>query len=167
MYFRRRGLSWSNSSAGGNRAGLHELADQSPAPGLVGYREGKAVGWVSIGPRESYQRLESSRLLAPVDKRPVWSIVCFVVSRRARGTGVASALLAAAIEYAAQHVATMLEAYPVADERGRVPAPSAYQGAQSMFVRAGFEVVEVRRQNVASPPRPIMRLELGASPPPR
>lgn len=158
MYFRRRGLNWSNSTAAQNRAGLEELADAQPAPGLVGYRAGRAIGWVSVGPRESYERLNSAKLLAPVDERPVWSIVCFVVSRRARGTGVGSRLLGAAVAYAVAHGATTVEAYPVAADRGRVAPASAYQGLQSMFEKAGFKVVEVRRWNERSPARPIMRL---------
>ena len=160
MYFRRRGLSWSNSTAADNRDGLRALAAGDPAPGLVAYRDGRAIGWVSIGPRESYERLNGAKLLAPIDERPVWSIVCFVVSRRARGSGVAAALLRAAIAYAAERGATTVEAYPVADERGLVPPASAYQGVQSMFAKAGFEVATLRRFNAASPPRPILRLEL-------
>lgn len=162
MYFRKPGMSWSNSTAADNRAGLEELAAGELAPGLVCYRERRAVGWVSLGPRTSYERLSTAKLLAPVDEKPVWSIVCFVVSRRARGGGVGHALLRAAIEYARAHGATTLEAYPVASERGRVPGASAFHGTQSMFERAGFEVVETRQWNEKSPLRPIMRLELGA-----
>ncbi len=150
-------MNWSNSTAAANRAGLEKLAANDPSPGLVAYLGDRAVGWVSLGPRESYERLAGAKLLAPVDDLPVWSIVCFVVSRSARGSGVGTALLRAAIDHATVHGATMLEAYPVATERGRVPAASAYQGSQSMFEKAGFEVVEVRQWNAASPPRPIMR----------
>ena len=160
MYFRKRGLSWSNATAAENGAGLRSLADAEIAPGLVAYRDGEPVGWVSVGPRDTYERLGSSKLLAPVDDQPVWSIVCFVVSRRARGTGVATALLGAAIEYAREHGATLVEGYPVAAERGRVPAASAYQGTQSMFEKQGFEVVDVRQWNETSLRRPIMRLQL-------
>lgn len=161
MYFRKRGLSWSNSTRADNRRGLQALAGGDPAPGLVAYDADRAVGWISLGPRESYDRLTSAKLLAPVDERPVWSIVCFVVSRSARGRGVAAAMLDAGVDYARKHGATTLEAYPVAAERGKVPAPHAFHGVQSMFENAGFGVVEVRQWNKASPPRPIMRLELG------
>ena len=160
MYFRKRGLSWSNSTPTANRTGLRKLAARSVAPGLVAYRDGKAVGWVSVGPREDYDRLVGSKLLAPLDDVPVWSIVCFVVSRHARRRGVAAEMLKAAIYYARKQGATTLEAYPVAKERGRVPSASAFHGTQIMFEKAGFEVVDVRRHNEASPPRPIMRLEL-------
>ena len=89
-YFRFRGRDWSNSTAAENRAALEDLAERPLAPGLVGYRDGRAVGWVSLGPREDYERLSHSKILAPVDDTPVWSIVCFVVSRKVRGQGVAA-----------------------------------------------------------------------------
>jgi GNAT superfamily N-acetyltransferase len=160
QYFRKRGMNWSNSTAAANRASLERLASDGPAPGLVAYARGRAVGWVSLAPREDYARLATAKLLAPVDDTPVWSIVCFVVSRTARGRGVGAALLSAAIDYARRNGATTLEAYPASSDRGRIPAASAYQGVQSMFEKEGFEVVEVRQWNATSPPRPIMRLEL-------
>jgi GNAT superfamily N-acetyltransferase len=90
----------------------------------------------------------------------VWSIVCFVVGRRARGQGVASALLDGAVEYARAHGATTLEAYPVDTRAGRVPAANVYHGTLSMFEKAGFEVVAERRFNATSKPRIIVRREL-------
>jgi GNAT superfamily N-acetyltransferase len=166
-YFRFRGRNWTNSTAAGNRAALLALAKRDraehPAPGLVAYRGDRAVGWVSLGPRADYERLAYSTLLAPVDEAPVWSIVCFVVSRRARRQGVAGALLNAAVEHARDHGATTLEAYPVDVGGGRVPAASAYHGTLTMFERAGFAVVERRQWNSTSPMRAIVRLVLGGS----
>ena len=166
MYFRARGRSWANSSAASNRADLENLTTNAHesggvAPGLIAYRDGVAIGWVSLGPREDYERLAFSKMLRPVDDRPVWSIVCFVVAGRQRGRGVATALLDAAIVHARQRGASTLEAYPIHESRGRIPSASAYTGTQAMFERAGFEVVEVRHWNETSPPRPIMRLDLG------
>ncbi len=128
MYFRTPGLDWSNSTTEGNREGLRALAGRDLAPGLVGYRDGRAVGWVSLAPREDYGRLERSKLLARIDDTPVWSIVCFVVSRKSRGQGVADALLHGAIAYAWEHGATMIEAYPVAATRGQVSSSSRVPG---------------------------------------
>lgn len=165
MYFRARGRSWANSSADSNRADLEGLtakADESVgvAPGLVAYRDGAAIGWMSLAPREDYERLAFSKMLRPVDDRPVWSIVCFVVAGRQRGKGVATALLDAAIAYARDRGASTLEAYPIHESRGRVSSDAAYTGTQGMFERAGFTVVEIRQWNETTPPRPIMRLEL-------
>lgn len=160
VYFRFRGRDWTNATAAENRSALEDLTERPLAPGLVGYQGERVVGWVSLGPREDYERLTYSKVLAPVDDTPVWSIVCFVVSRRVRGRGVAAALLDAAIAFARERGATMLEAYPVDVGDGRVPAASAFHGTLAMFERAGFAVVERRQWNSASPVRPIVRLTL-------
>jgi GNAT superfamily N-acetyltransferase len=161
MFFRVRGLDWSNSTADSNREGLEGITRSGPPPGLVGYRDGRAVGWVSLGPRESYGRLEHAQLLARIDDTPVWSIVCFVVSRKARRSGVAEALLRAAVDYARRNGATAVEAYPIDTGGERVAAANAFHGTLSMFKRADFRVVARRQWNKTSPVRPIVRLELG------
>jgi len=136
---------------------VHTLQAEDRAPWLVAYRGGEAVGWVSLEPRTDYERLEHSTVLARIDDKPVWSIVCFVVGRRSRGRGIAKALLDAAIAYAREHGATLLEAYPT-DTRGeRIQAADAYTGTLAMFERAGFEVAAQRRFNATSPTRPIVR----------
>jgi GNAT superfamily N-acetyltransferase len=163
-FWRVRGRDWTNSTAAENRATLSEAveptAGEGRAPGLVAYADGEAVGWVSVGPREDYDRIVHSKVLAPVDEQPVWSIVCFVVGRRARKRGVARAMLDAAIAYAEAHGASLLEAYPVDAAGGRVPAATAYRGTLSMFEDAGFDEVARRKANKASPDRPIVRREL-------
>ncbi|MGA7272384.1 MAG: GNAT family N-acetyltransferase [Acidimicrobiia bacterium] len=163
-YFRLRSVNFSNSTAADNRAVLEDAVEstgaQDRAPGLIAYRDGEPVGWVSLGPRTDYERLVHSRVLAPVDETPVWSIVCFVVGRQTRGEGLASALLEAAISYARDHGATTLEAYPIDTGGERVPSAQVYKGTLSMFERAGFEVVARRQHNRSSPVRPIVRLSL-------
>ena len=159
-YYRFRGRDWTNSTAASNRHELERLAAHEPAPGLVAYDGEEVVGWVSLGPREDYERLAFSKVLARVDATPVWSIVCFVVGRQRRGHGIAEALLAAAVEHARSHGATMVEAYPVDTAGHRLPSSNVYHGTLSMFERAGFEVVERRQANSQSPIRPIVRLAL-------
>ena len=162
-YYRVRGVAATqrDERVARNRAVLEEatrdLAGEGRGPGLVAYRAGQAVGWVSLGPREDYQRLEHSTVLRRVDERPVWSIVCFVVARKARGQGIAAALLDAAVGYARQHGATLLEAYPVDTGRRRIPSAYAFSGTLAMYERASFEVVAQRQFNATSPIRPIVR----------
>jgi GNAT superfamily N-acetyltransferase len=163
-WYRVRGVDFRSATAASNREVLERAVETTATegrhPGLVAYRDGDPIGWVSVGPRDDYERLQHSRVLAPLDDRPVWSIVCFVVSRRARGQGVARALLDAAAEYAAQHGAQLLEAYPVDTAGRRVPAANAFKGTLDMFESAGFGVAERRRANRTSPQRPIVRREL-------
>lgn len=160
-FFRVRNADFANATAETNRKVLERAVDTTAAqnrnPGLIAYRDGEAVGWVSVGPRDDYERLKHSKILAPIDDKPVWSIVCFVVSRKARKQGVARALLDAAVNYARQHGATLLEAYPVETDGARVPAAHAYKGTLSMFEAAGFDVAERRQFNRTSPIRPIVR----------
>jgi GNAT superfamily N-acetyltransferase len=165
MYFRLRSRDFALTGNAANRAGLRALtesaaADSGPAPGLIGYRDGRAVGWVSLGPRADFERLERSPTLRPIDDRPVWSVVCFVVSRRARNRGLARALLDGAVAYARERGAPALEAYPTPTEGARHPAASLYRGTLGMFQAAGFRVVGWSTPQANSAPRPIVRLEL-------
>jgi ribosomal protein S18 acetylase RimI-like enzyme len=135
-----------------NRAALKAFVDDGRPPGLIGYRGKVAVGWISLGPREEYAKLERSPVMKPVDAQPVWSIICFVVPAEHRGQGVAHALLRGAIAYAREQGARLVEAYPV-DKRGRSADDAMWFGARSMYDRAGFKVVARRK-----PTRPVMRL---------
>jgi GNAT superfamily N-acetyltransferase len=136
------------------RSELLRLAAATPAPGLVGYDgEGAPVGWVSLGPREDFRRLARSRVMKPVDERPVWSIVCFVVPAPFRRRGVARALLRHAIGFARENGAEALEGYPV--DTPEPPAPAfLWHGTGDLFRGAGF--VEIARR---TPGRPVMRLD--------
>jgi GNAT superfamily N-acetyltransferase len=137
-----------------NRGALKALVDGGTPPGLIAYRDGIPVGWVSLGPREDFAKLQRSPVMKPVDDRPVWSILCFVVPPMHRRQGVAHALLRGAIAYARAQGATLLEAYPV-DRRGQLGDETLWFGPKSMFDRAGFKVVARRK-----PARPVVRLPL-------
>ena len=157
MFYRESGrtLVPEGSSARETRKrALKALADRGAVPGLIGYRDGRPIGWVSLGPREDYARLARSPVMKPVDDKPVWSIVCFVVDPKARGQGVAAALLKGAIEWARTNGVTLIEAYPV-DKKKPASDDSMWFGAKSMYDDAGF--VEVARRK---PTRPVVRKRL-------
>lgn len=159
QFWRKPGSNWSNTSRDDNRADLEALVrDGEPAPGLVALRDGTAVGWVGLGPREAFPRLARSRTLPQLPGDAVWSINCFVVARAARRSGVAKALLGAGVEYAAAHGAKVLEGYPVATRGSRIPSASVYTGTTSMFEAAGFEIAAESTSKAASgAPRVVMR----------
>jgi GNAT superfamily N-acetyltransferase len=167
-YFRIRGFDFSSGGKARHRkvmeTAVEETANEGRAPGLVAYEDDVAVGWVSVGPRGDYERLAYSKVLAPVDDKPVWSIVCFVVGRQVRGQGIANALLEAAVDYARDHGATRLEAYPVETRKGvRVGSGEVYKGTLAMFERAGFKVVARRSVPGAATTRPIVRRSIRRS----
>jgi len=137
-----------------SKAALKALAKDDPPPGLLGYRDGVPVGWISLGPRADYAKLARSPTMKAVDDRPVWSIVCFVVPSEYRKQGVARELLAGAIRWARRRGVRLLEAYP-ADTSHPSASDAPWFGAKTLFDAAGFEEVARRK-----PARPIVRLTL-------
>ncbi len=139
------------------RRALRKLVDRGIAPGLDGYHDDRPVGWISLGPREDYAKLARSPVMKPVDDKPVWSIVCFVVDPKVRHQGVATALLKGALAWARDNCVTLVEAYPV-DKATRSVDDWMWHGAKSMYDNAGF--VEVARRK---PTRAVVRKALRAS----
>ena len=159
QFWRKPGSNWSNTSADDNRDDLRALAGgDGPAPGLVALVDGVAVGWVGLGPREGFGRLARSRTLPQLPGDNVWVINCFVVAKGSRRSGVAGSLLAAAVAYAREHGAGVVEGYPVATGGTRISSASVYTGTAAMFERAGFEVAAPSTSKAASgTPRVVMR----------
>jgi len=159
MYYRRSGR---NEKPAGitysewNKRALKALVDRGVVPGLIGYESERPIGWVSLGPRADYAKLQRSSVMKPVDDKPVWSIICFFVDAKARHRGVADALLKAAIAWAKQERVTLLEAYPC-DKPARAADDTMWFGTKSMFDRAGFNEVARRK-----PTRPVVRKALRA-----
>jgi GNAT superfamily N-acetyltransferase len=149
-----RSKDWDDAGADGRRKILDDLVHAGgPAPGLLAYAGGEPVGWCAVGPRERYPRLQHSTKLKPVDdEEGVWAVTCFVVRRDHRRTGVATALLDAAVQFAAAHGARHVEGVPI-DVTGRTSPGAGYlfTGVLSTFESAGF--VEIARRGG----RPIVR----------
>lgn len=125
---------------------MKELAGRDIAPGLLAYDGDEPVGWVAIAPRHELNRVNRSRATPPVDDADVWVIPCVTVRKDNRGRGIAVALIQAAVEYAAQHGAPDVEAYPRAGSE-RTGDDNAYFGTEPMFRRAGFSVARGPLEN--------------------
>lgn len=138
----------------GNRAAFRSVVESGAPPGVLVYAGDRPVGWCAIAPREHYPGLARSRILKPVDDQPVWSVTCFFIAKGWRRRGLAVRLLRAAVAFAQERGARIVEGYPV-ESRQDMPAVFAWIGMASTFRRAGF--VEVARR---SETRPIMRLTL-------
>jgi GNAT superfamily N-acetyltransferase len=159
-FWRHRSSGDFSRTAADNRAELEARAAHDPAPGLIALDGDRAVGWCSLGPRSAFERLERSRTIPRLDDRPVWAIVCFVVARDARGTGVTRLLLDAAVAYAAERGAPALEGYPADLSDGRISNAAAYTGTLSTFLAAGFVVVAETTSTTGGRPRVLVRREL-------
>jgi GNAT superfamily N-acetyltransferase len=134
-----------------NKRALRRLVGSDEPPGILAYVDGEPAGWVGLGPRADFRRLEKSKILAPVDDRPAWSVVCFFVARPFRRQGLSSRMLSEAVRHAGARGATVVEGYPT-DTTKKSADAFVWTGLASAFERAGFR--EVARR---SPTRPIMR----------
>ena len=158
MWWKTTRPEWEKGKGAGNLDAMRRQVRAGVVPGILAYDSEGPVGWCAVEPRAAYTRLARSRTLASVDGTPVWSVPCFFVARRARGTGLTSALLAAAEQHARRAGAEVLEGYPV-DPRGETADAWLYTGLATTFLRSGF--TEVARR---SPTRPVMRKLLRAAP---
>ncbi|MEI5585358.1 MULTISPECIES: GNAT family N-acetyltransferase [unclassified Agromyces] len=162
QWYKLRGAEWRTATPAELRDRLAEqLAGPEPGPGLLAYDGETPVGWCAVEPRPALVRLRYSPVGAATpdpdfDDSEVWSVSCFVIPRRFRRRGVATALAAAAAAAARDHGARILEAYAVDPaERTTPPAAELFPGTVSMFESAGF--VEVARPK---PHRAVMQLRL-------
>lgn len=149
----------SSDPAPDNRQALRqEITHAATAPGLIAYVGDHPVGWTRVGPRSAFPRVGGNRALARVltDDPGAWWVTCFAIDSRHRRSGVASALLEAAVTFARNHGATAVQGHPVdvaALRATRVSGSALYTGTMAMFVAAGFS--EVAR---TFPTRPVMQL---------
>ena len=151
-------------SRSGRKALLQDLVESGSVPGLLLYKDDEPVGWVSLGPRDSFGALMRSRLYGPhVSEPDVWSLVCFYLDPRHRGQGLSDSLLQAAIAHAREHEAAALEVYPKAvmpewrahgGNGSRLAEMDDFMGRLPAYARSGFGKVRTAGK------RQVMRLEL-------
>lgn len=130
-------------------------ADDSPASRRQAkeclVREGRAhaalvfdgaecVGWCQFGSPAELPRLHNQRAyLSTNPTLPDWRITCFFSGKGHRGSGVASAALAGAVEQIKTLGGGRVEGYPE-DTAGRKASPAfLFNGALTTFERLGFE----------------------------
>ena len=136
-----------------------ELASAPVAPALLASIDGEGAGWVRVSPRPAQPGVLRTRIVKTGSEEPggdpaVWAVTCFVVRREHRGSGVAAALLDAAVRHAVAHGARVIEGYPVdRGERPRTTSAELWHGTVGLFARAGFE--ETARP---TPARAVMTL---------
>lgn len=154
-----RELPGPGSEAERRRAAMTKLARRRRAPGLVAFQGDEPAGWVAVAPRGELARIDGSRATPRVDDEDVWVIPCITVRKKARGRGVALALIRAAVDYAAEQGAPAVEAYPRAGDEC-VGDDQAYFGTERMFRRAGFRVLRQPPEDLPKgwTPRVTMRI---------
>ena len=136
------GKAWQTLKGKPNERAFRKLIEQGKATGLLAFQGDGPVGWCSVGPRTDFAYLSRARKIPPAPDDKTWSVTCFFIDRGARRSGVASALLEAAVGYARARKASWLEGYPVvipADGGGKAPDTFSWTGVPPLFEKAGFK----------------------------
>lgn len=160
MFWRLTQKDYARNSPRGNQEMLNALVASGNPTGLLAYDGSRVVGWCGVSPRSSFGRLEHSKFFPATTDRLTWSIVCFFIHRKWRKQAVARCLLEAALRYAGEHGAQVVEAYPVDPEGGKIPPKEGYPGLLGMFLAAGFRQVAVTQARSGGHFRSIVQYEL-------
>jgi len=155
MWWKLRRSEYERKKGAANKRSFQKIVFQGKPTGVLAYLGTDPVGWCAVAPREAYPVLDRSRVLARVDEQPVWSVTCFYIARKHRRSGLTSALLKTAVEYARKQGARVVEGYPQDPASGTMADAFAWTGFASAFRNAGFK--EVARRSAS---RPIMRMRL-------
>ena len=156
MWWRIGRSKWNEQRGDGNKKAFRKIVKSGAVPGIIAYADGKPIGWCAVQPREEYSGLERSRVLKPVDDKPVYSITCQFILAPYRRQGISVKLLKAAIKHVKQQGGKIVEGYPT-EPKTVQPANWVWTGLAPAFLAAGFE--EVARR---SPSRPIMRFTISS-----
>ncbi len=130
-----------------NHQEKRELVEKRCSHGILVYADGEPVGWCQYGPKHELPRIDNTRKfcgLAPEGDARLWRITCFVVHKKHRRHGAASAALKAALEAIRKRGGGLVEAYPISlrpsARVSRLPTGNHF-GTVSMFRKQGFKDV--------------------------
>ena len=140
----------------GNKLKFHNLVKAGKPIGILAFSSNMPIGWCSVSPRESFPRLENSRLLKRIDSNPVWSVTCLFMRKDFRRSGLSSELINAACNNAFKQGAVTIEAYPILPKKNNMPDVFAWTGFANAYKSAGFETI-----SQPSETRLIVRLSRG------
>ena len=165
MAWRLKPSEFNKNKGEGNKKEMKRLVEKGEQIGIIGYIDKEPVGWCAVAPRKNFIRLENSRVLAPLDSEPVWSISCFFIAKPYRRKGLSTELLKEVIKFCCKLNKTKshssgekikaLEGYPIVPYNTNIPAAFAWTGIPSAFEKAGFKEVTRRSKT-----RPIMRYQI-------
>jgi GNAT superfamily N-acetyltransferase len=141
-----------------NRSELEQAVAAGSMPGIVALQDERVIGWLKLAPVDTVPKMFARRFYRGLpwfhgDRSGVVVIGCLLVHPGARRRGVARALIAAAIEAAAEQRATAIEALP---RRVAEPAhdDALWLGPIDSYRSLGFRIV------AGTDDHPVMRIDL-------
>jgi hypothetical protein len=160
MWTRMPGKDWKAMTREERREAFRRVVKMGPPPGLLAYENGRAVGWVAVGPRPSVSRFNSSKASRPVEgpaepaAQNIHAISCFYTRPGCRKRGLMGELARAAVAFAKDKGAEAVEVCAIEPDKP-LQWGEGFVGVASVFASLGFH--EIARR---SPRRPLMRLSL-------
>ena len=121
-----------------NRAERSEQIARGEASGVMGFADGRAVGWCNASPRTSLPQLDRTPEFAAADPEQTGAIVCYVIAPQYRGQGIARRLLQGACELLRDRGLLWVDAYP---PKSAATDAGSYHGRLEMYLDAGFDQV--------------------------
>lgn len=135
---KKRSWDCDESCADFNRKQAIKFIKSGRMKGYLAYADGKVVGWCNANNKKAYVNVNFNfSEEVPDNGEKIKSIVCFSISPKYRGRGVASALLDYVCKDAESEGFDLIEAYPFVHDRN-----NAYHGPLSMYEKSGFEIGE-------------------------
>ncbi|MEX2245293.1 MAG: GNAT family N-acetyltransferase [Dehalococcoidia bacterium] len=139
MELRRPHDEWEREAGEGNRRAMEARVEGGDVPGILAYAGGEPAGWCSVSSRPTLSGLIATGGFRNPRRDGVWSVTCFYVPEPMRGRGLMKGLVRAALAYALERGAKVVEAYTAVPEAFGDGAG----GSTTLFAAAGF--VEVAR----------------------
>ncbi len=129
---------YGKSGTAAKKAGMSRYVEEGTPVGILAYIDDEPVAWCSVAPLDSYRNLRGKRYVSDgSDTEVVWSIACFFIRVGFRRQNLTRQLIIAAVNYAREQGAKIIEAYPVDYD-----SPSySYMGRVGTFERLGFREV--------------------------
>lgn len=118
-----------------NRAERAAMIERGEASGVLAYAGPRVVGWCHAAPRTALPELDQTPEFAAEDPDATGAIVCYVISPRYRGQGLARRLLDGACDMLRTRGLRWVDAYP---PRNATTAARSYHGRLDMYLAAGF-----------------------------
>jgi GNAT superfamily N-acetyltransferase len=152
MWWRLKRSDFEKQKGEENKQAMKKLVRSGKIPGILVYLNDQPIAWCSIASRKDFILLDRSRVLKPIDDKPVWSVICLFVTKPFRRRGITPSLLRAAITFASENGAKIIEGYPIDTKKDNYPVVFASTGLYPAFIKAGFKECARRSKT-----RPIMR----------
>jgi len=134
LHVDHRQVDWEQRTAGDNRAAACGRIAGAQMQGFLAYCSGRVVGWCNAAPRSTLAAYADEP--DPDDER-IGQIGCFVVAKAQRRSGVATALLQAALAGFRAQGLRIAQGMP---QRQATSDAQQHLGPLPLFIAAGFRV---------------------------